>query len=351
MPPSLHAGVAAATRIGILLSGPTLSPVESSGAPGRPAAAWDTATAAAGGRTPPRRGPRSFRGERPMSPARRISGAIALVVSLSVSVVPCVPASAQEAPPPPDTSPDGGRPAANSSALAMRPPDDGRRTSGRFLPNLGRNLVGVVSRENLKAFVITAGATGLAAPFDDDVVRYFTPDRQAKWLGDLGANIGKAYVIGPAAAVLFGAGRLTAHGRFRDASYDIAQATLVSAAYTTALKYPTRRERPDGSNRLSLPSGHTSNAFAWATVAAHHYRWQLGVPSYAFATLMGIARMEKNSHHVTDVVAAAGLGYICGRTVVRQAGEKRPGATARVSLAPTLAASGRGAGLTLAIDF
>jgi len=29
--------------------------------------------------------------------------------------------------------------------------------------------------------------------------------------------------------------------------------------------------------------------------------------------------MEKNSHHLT-VVAAAGLGYICGRTVVGQDG-------------------------------
>ncbi len=275
-----------------------------------------------------------------------------LTIAVLATLAGSLPAFAQEAAPP-AASPEGAAPADKGQ---MAPPvhaeqGDGERTGHRFVPNLGRNLVGVVSRNNLRPFLVTAAATAAAAPFDDNVVGYFTPDRRAKWLGDLGATIGKAYLIGPAAAALFAAGRLAGHGRFRDATYDIAQVTLVAAAYTTAIKYPTHRQRPDGSDHLSFPSGHTSNAFAWATVASHHYGWKLGVPSYAFATLVGIARLEKNSHHLTDVVAAAGLGYVCGRTVTRRDGEPVPGRAPRVSLAPLLGAKGRGAGLVVSVGF
>jgi hypothetical protein len=86
-------------------------------------------------------------------------------------------------------------------------------------------------------------------------------------------------------------------------------------------------------------------------VAAHHYGWRLGVPSYAFATLMGIARLEKNSHHLTDVLAGAGLGYICGRTVVRRDGEPVASHSAQVSFTPVFGANGEGAGLMVSVGF
>jgi len=35
--------------------------------------------------------------------------------------------------------------------------------------------------------------------------------------------------------------------------------------WTRVLKIITMRERPDGSNKLSFPSGHTSTAFCFAT--------------------------------------------------------------------------------------
>jgi len=275
-----------------------------------------------------------------------------VTASLSAVGLSSVPAFAQE-PVPSEASPKTDAPADSAGAApkADGVREDGRRTGHRFGANLGRNLVGVFSRDNLKPLLITAAAAGAAAPFDDNVVRYFTPDRRAKWLGDSGATIGQGYVIGPAAAVLFGAGRLWGHGRFRDATYDIAQVTLVTAAYATAIKYPTHRERPDGSNWQSFPSGHTSNAFAWATVAAHHYGWKLGVPSYAVATLIGISRLEKNAHYLTDVVAGAGLGYICGRTVVRRDGEAVAGRSPQVSFTPMFGAKGGGAGLTFSIGF
>ena len=53
---------------------------------------------------------------------------------------------------------------------------DGRRTTRKFFPNLGRNMVGMFSKETLAPLAIGTGATLLAAPFDDNVQRYFTSD-------------------------------------------------------------------------------------------------------------------------------------------------------------------------------
>jgi hypothetical protein len=210
--------------------------------------------------------------------------------------------------------------------------------------------VGVFSSDNLAPFLVSAGVSGGGAFFDDNAQRYFAERRRAKWLGDFGDQLGQAYVIGPLAGALFGAGRLARDQRFRDATYDIAQVTLVAVTYTTALKYATQRQRPDGSDKLSFPSGHTSNAFAWATVGAHYYGWKLGVPGYLVAGLIGVARMEKSAHHLSDVLAGAGIGYIVGRTAIRRDGEPVPGKP-RVHLAPGLDPWGAGAGLVLSVTF
>ncbi len=220
---------------------------------------------------------------------------------------------------------------------------DGRRTGGRFLSNFGRNTVGLFSLDNLTPFLAGAAATGVATAFDDNVQRYFGETRRAKWLGDAVDVEGQPRVVVPMALILFGAGRLSSHQhqRFRDTTYDIAQATLVEAVYSTTLKYATQRLRPDGSDHLSFPSGHTANAFAWATVAARHYGPKVGVPAYVFAALVGVGRMEKNAHYLSDVVAGATLGYLVGRTVTRRDAEPLPGGR-HVRVEPSVS---RGGGL------
>jgi len=50
---------------------------------------------------------------------------------------------------------------------ASPPPrhDDGRRTTGRFLANLGRGVVGVVSRESLVPLLVGGAVTAAGLPF------------------------------------------------------------------------------------------------------------------------------------------------------------------------------------------
>ena len=76
-------------------------------------------------------------------------------------------------------------------------------------------------------------AAGVGTIFDDDVQRYFSAERRAKWLGDAGEQLGKPVVIVPMALGLFGVGRLSHHQGFRDATYDILEVTAVGASYSS----------------------------------------------------------------------------------------------------------------------
>lgn len=68
----------------------------------------------------------------------------------------------------------------------------------------------------------------------------------------------------------------------------------------------------------SFPSGHTTAAFAAATVYAMEYRKSIVVPilAYSAASLVGISRITENKHWATDVLLGATVGYLCGRVVV-----------------------------------
>ncbi|HEX2606763.1 MAG TPA: phosphatase PAP2 family protein [Flavisolibacter sp.] len=123
------------------------------------------------------------------------------------------------------------------------------------------------------------------------------------------------------------------------------QAYLIGGGIESAAKYLTGRQRPNyyGSDSIaprglfhgpfarsgreykgqtissSFPSGHTTVAFAAATVFAMEYRDKPLIPviSYTAATLIGLSRITENKHWATDVLAGAALGYISGRQVVR----------------------------------
>jgi membrane-associated phospholipid phosphatase len=240
-------------------------------------------------------------------------------------------------------------PPARTSSLLDGRSADGRRTTGRFFQNLGRNAVGVFSTGNLRPLLIGATAAGAGSFFDEDAREFFADQDRFAALGRTGARIGEAGPVAVTALALFASGRASGSPRFRAMTYDVAQAFLVNGAYTHALKNLVGRRRPDGSNRHSFPSGHASNAFAWATVAGHHYGPKVGVPAFAVAALVGASRLERNVHHVSDVVAGAALGYIVGRTVVREDGQ--PLGRPRWSLVPALGPSGTGVGLGLSVSY
>jgi membrane-associated phospholipid phosphatase len=262
-------------------------------------------------------------------------------VVLLVGVVACLVAPARsawaqvEASTAPQEASDCEPGVATNVAAPRFEPDDGRRTLGRLPANFGRGIIGVFSRDNLVPFLAGASATGLAALIDDG----YTQPGSDNGFNDFGHGLGNPVIVGSAAIGLLAAGRFVHASKFRNMSYDLFLATSVNVLYTTGLKMAIARTRPDGSNDDSFPSGHTSNAFAWATVVDKHYGWQLGVPMYALAGLVGVTRVDRGSHFFTDVVAGAALGFIIGRTIVRQ--DSKPLDGPQVAVTPIVGPSGQ----------
>jgi membrane-associated phospholipid phosphatase len=226
--------------------------------------------------------------------------------------------------------------------------EDGRRTIAAFPKNLGRSFVGVLSKDNLQPLIFGAATIGVGWRFDQTAKTALAG--RAEDFGQTGAKVGGLTVMAPLTLTLFAAGRFAHDSAFRAFSYDATQAIIVNGAYTEIFKKAVSRTRPDGSDSVSFPSGHTSSAFALATVAQKHYGWKVGVPSYLAASAIGFSRIERNRHYLSDVLAGATLGVIAGRTVVRTNGE--PGGRHRsLSLAPLTDAQGSGVGVGASVSW
>jgi hypothetical protein len=80
----------------------------------------------------------------------------------------------------------------------------------------------------------------------------------------------------------------------------------------------TSRERPDGSDRFSFPSGHTATAFVAAEFLHQEYGdrsvW-ISIGGYGMASFIGVARVYNNRHWVSDIVAGAGIGILSTKIV------------------------------------
>lgn len=83
-------------------------------------------------------------------------------------------------------------------------------------------------------------------------------------------------------------------------------------AVTYGLKYAVHKRRPDGSDRRSFPSGHSSLVFTDASFLMRRYGWKFGVPAYALATYVAWGRVYARKHDFWDVAVGAAIGSAIG---------------------------------------
>ena len=169
----------------------------------------------------------------------------------------------------------------------------------------------------LREAAISAGLLGAAFALDG-VVKPDIPDRAPEVLVEEPGEIfgGATFLFGGTAALAAG-GLVVGSPDALHTARDLAFALGATSAAVTALKLVSHRERPDGSNHLSFPSGHTAVAFAAAAVLERHYGHLVGWAAYTGAAMAGEARIADNHHYFSDVVAGALLGRFIGRLVAR----------------------------------
>jgi len=129
-------------------------------------------------------------------------------------------------------------------------------------------------------------------------------------------------------------GRVRDDPRARTTARAGLESFLIAGIVTEAGKRLTGRARPNnghgprhwGRGHASFPSGHTSSAFAIATVITRQHpgrRWVAPL-AYGVATLTGVSRVHDRAHWASDVIIGAAIGYFTGRMVVNRHGGAPP---------------------------
>ena len=105
---------------------------------------------------------------------------------------------------------------------------------------------------------------------------------------------------------------------FEHQTINIAIANAIMGTVVFASKNIFQQERPDQSDNLSFPSGHTATAFTNASLLYYEYKdsnlWYAS-SGFLFATATGILRIANNKHYTSDVLAGAGIGLATGLIV------------------------------------
>jgi membrane-associated phospholipid phosphatase len=273
----------------------------------------------------------------PVRPASETLATIRPIDAQPIDAPAAVESLAQSAPGAPVTasSPRGiDRTGAADDAPGLKAP-----AFGRIFQDLGGDFARLPSRENALLLGLGAGLAGLAAPNDREWTSSMHATTGAKGFFGPGAYIGNFYLNLGASFATYAVGRATGNAKIAIVGADLARAQIISQATTQGIKYIAGRTRPDGTDR-SFPSGHTSSAFATATVLQRHYGWKAGIPAYALASYVGASRLHANKHYLSDVAVGAALGIIAGRTVTFGIG------STKFALAPMAAKGGVGISFT-----
>ena len=140
---------------------------------------------------------------------------------------------------------------------------------------------------------------------------------------------------------------------------------LANGVVTPALKRVVGRARPyqdEGADSFhpfesgfnSFPSGHTTQAFAVASViSAHSDKLWVNISAYTLATMVGFARIYHDAHWASDVSAGALIGTAVGHGVVAINTKLRSSArTVRIAAAPWIVTGNghRGTGVTVVLQ-
>ncbi len=154
--------------------------------------------------------------------------------------------------------------------------------------------------------------------FTQNVSRYF--------LEPLGSGL----ITLPVLLCMFGYNQWQGQSYHSEAASQAVKAFIISATFGEGAKLLLHRWRPsetddpyrfDGPGlsfeRDAMPSGHTSTAFAVATVFAEYYQdnWLIPIVSYSMASLVGLSRIHDGKHWPSDVFAGALLGHVVGKTI------------------------------------
>jgi membrane-associated phospholipid phosphatase len=219
-------------------------------------------------------------------------------------------------------------------------------SSPNLVCQIGADFKNVFTRkENLMIVALGLGAAWGASYFDDRIASgglnsELNEETPLDHFFEAGHFLGGALVQVGGALVPYALGKLLSKPGVENLGRDLVRSLVVTQSLTFAIKFAVGRERPNGSDKRSFPSGHASGTFATATVLQRRYGWKAGIPAYAVAGYVAISRLNEGQHFLSDIVFGAALGLMVGRTVTIDL------AKSRFSVSPMPTPDGFGVRLT-----
>jgi len=205
-------------------------------------------------------------------------------------------------------------PARAQSTLLSRTGCQGSTSSAQLLTGTLDGFRHLATKDSLGILAVGGAATLAARSVDGEVSEDVSSGTSFRNTFRPGTVIGGTPLELGAALTTYAIGRALKKPCVASVGADLVQAQLMATALTVALKQATRRSRPDGSG-LSFPSGHTSTAFASASVLQRRFGWKVGLPAYAVASYVAASRVGMNRHFLSDVAFGATIGIVAGRSV------------------------------------
>ena len=138
------------------------------------------------------------------------------------------------------------------------------------------------------------------------------------WRGNCRTTVVDDYLQYMPLASVYGLSLLGADAKhnYVDRTLEVGVACVALVGIVGGAKCLIQKERPDGSDFDSFPSGHSAKAFVGAELVRIEYGedhpW-LAVGAYAIATATGALRIYNNRHWFSDVIAGAGIGILSAR--------------------------------------
>lgn len=207
---------------------------------------------------------------------------------------------------------------AQDDTEAKKPPTPEHTGIHALVHNLGEDYKNLLHLDNLYIAGVGGGFALAIAPWDqttnehlrshyDLVNDIYAP---AKYYG--GTIVQVSLSVGS-----YAVGRIFDMPKVSHLGMDLLRAQIISESIVEPLKFAVGRERPDGSNNQSFPSGHAAATFAAATVIERHLGWKYAALGYAIAAYVASSRLHDNVHYASDVVFGSAIGVIAGRTVTQ----------------------------------
>lgn len=184
-----------------------------------------------------------------------------------------------------------------------------------------------IDRSSALPWIGVGAGTAILLSVDHRLTQALPANGVSSHFGTDASRAGQWYAVFPAAAVLSGLGLAVRNDKVEETGLMGLEAVVDADLVSSVLKFAARRQRPlDGDHGghfekggSSFPSGHSTQAWALATVVASEYGDHAWVPyvSYSYATLVSVSRVLAQAHFSSDVFVGGAIGFFIGRYVVR----------------------------------